>query len=195
MGIELLHRARSLYDKTFPDPHRDNPVTVFEWDGIPITYKNAWYLINNPIIFGNFEVAERAGIMPFDFSSVARVVDRRLLNQVVLHDTPGRGFRGNYWRVIEYDPDRRNLTLRFCGIFGNYDISGVEDIEIPVDYKLFTGFCLHCYQFNEKTVSLEEVNEELDCMGNYPEGLKYIGEVQFRSIQGVPTLVTSDPII
>jgi hypothetical protein len=191
----MLSEIKDYCDRTFPNPGRKNPITIKDSSGLDITFDNFWHFQNSPIMLGNLKLAESLGITPFSLEDVLRVIDQTFLDNIVLHDTPGRGFRGNYLRVRAYLPETGFAKLSFCGIFGNYDLDGVGEVIAPLDLPSFTGFCIHYYDLEGRPEKLSDIVAHLEYFGKYPLNLHYGGEVQYSSVGGVPTQVSSDPII
>lgn len=132
----------------------------------------------------NLEFAKEAGIKPLSCEEIrAQLTDDQIARSVLFDTPPQSGQAGNHWRIIGEDNENANTILQLCGEFGNYDITGVSRVTLPVKTPMFTGVSIQEFKDVNKG-QLLTLNEVVERMNEY--GVKHFAEIiLFSNAQGL----------
>jgi hypothetical protein len=82
---------------------------------------------------------EQMGGHPLSFREIQNHLGDTFDRWVLFDGILGSVLPDNHWRVQDLDTENKKVTLKFCGTFGNYDMTGVKPFTLPVDTPFFTG--------------------------------------------------------
>lgn len=155
-----------------------------------IDWKVADYNIVDTVALGshkdNINKLAEQGVTPLTFGEIENALGQTSDKWVLFDSTIGGVLSSNHWRVVGKDNEKREITLRFCGPFGNHDMRGVEPFTISMDTPFFTGATVHKYQHKEtgESASLQQIVDSLkkyDFKTEYPykhnETIYWVDEV------------------
>lgn len=99
------------------------------------------------------------GATPLTFNEIQNSLGNTSDRWVLFDSSVGGVLGSNHWRIIGKDDDRREVTLSFCGSFGNYDMKGIEPFTMSIETPFFSGVTVHEYTRKDTgiTVSLQQV--------------------------------------
>ena len=168
--------------------HKENEPVHFQLRGVDIVVSEPSDYNLGSIYFNNLEIAKGNGYSPTSLSSILNQLEEEGMHNMVLFDTPSKHFPGNHWRIIKAEPNGEDAVIRFCGIFGNTDLQGVEDVVISMNKEFFTGVSIQKYKINSIDATLDEVVDKVRVSGNYPDSLRHISDTIYFSMMSTNTL-------